>query len=114
MPTPIVAWVNHKRKQLIMSRDDTPPDQALVATLGHQSIHQPIRKLLGKFKWQTLLILDGLLHVVALIIFADNTDFIVFCIVGEVGAVCGLLYDRWRKATSGTPSVAPLTHPVPE
>ncbi len=69
-----------------------------------------MNSLIVKFTWQMLLLLEGLLHLLLLYFFVEDTDTIVLCILLELAVVCGLHSGKKRTSATDTPTVDRSTH----
>ncbi len=69
---------------------------------------------MGKFKWPGLLLLDGLLHLLLLYYFKEDTDTIVLYLLLEIAFFCGLYSGKKRTPTNDTPTEDRSTHRAPD
>lgn len=69
-----------------------------------------MNRLPVKFKLHMLLLLDGLLHLLLLYFFVEDTDTIVLCILLEIAFLAGLHPGKKRTPATDIPTVDRSTH----
>lgn len=67
-----------------------------------------------RFTGRWLWCLEGLVHVAGLLLFVEDTETIVLCILGELALVIALHTGKKRPPANDIPAVAPLVHCAPE